>query len=70
MQFDSSGGNIHQRREPIDAQSTSDFNHQRLRILSCTARAMAAGAGGLRFKPGTRPWLEGLQPSPASKPQP
>jgi hypothetical protein len=37
-----------------------DLDQQRLRILRCTARAMANSPGGLRFKPGTRPWLEGL----------
>ncbi len=31
-----------------------------LRILRCTAQAMASSPGGLRFKAGTRPWLEGL----------
>ena len=33
---------------------------QCLRILRCTAKAMASSPGGLRFKAGTRPWLEGL----------
>lgn len=37
-----------------------DLEQQRLRILRCTAQAMASGPGGLRFKAGTRPWLEGL----------
>jgi hypothetical protein len=37
-----------------------DFNQQCLRILRCTAKAMASSPGGLRFKAGTRPWLEGL----------
>ncbi len=37
-----------------------DIDQQRLRILRCTARAMANSPGGLRFKAGTRPWLEGL----------
>lgn len=37
-----------------------DFNQQCLRILRCTAQAMASGPGGLRFQAGTRPWLEGL----------
>jgi len=43
---------------------------QLLRILRCTARAMATTPGGLRFIPGARPWLDGLvqsQPS-AAKP--
>lgn len=34
---------------------------QGLRILHCTAKAMASTPGGLRFKAGTRPWLEGLE---------
>ena len=38
-----------------------NFNQQCLRILRCTAKAFASSPGGLRFKPGTRPWLEGLQ---------
>ncbi len=37
-----------------------DFNLQCLRILRCTANAMANTPGGLRFKAGTRPWLEGI----------
>lgn len=37
-----------------------DLDKQRLRILRCTAHAMASSPGGLRFKAGTRPWLEGL----------
>ena len=31
-----------------------------MRILRCTAKAMASTPGGLRFVAGTRPWLEGL----------
>ena len=37
-----------------------DLDQQRLKILRCTAYAMAASPGGLRFKAGTQPWLEGL----------
>ena len=37
-----------------------DLDGQRLRILRCTAHAMASSPGGLRFKAGTRPWLDGL----------
>ena len=37
-----------------------DLNQQCLRILRCTAAALAHSPGGLRFKAGTRPWLEGL----------
>lgn len=42
-----------------------DLDRQRLRILRCTAHAMASSPGGLRFKAGTRPWLEGLPSAPA-----
>jgi hypothetical protein len=62
MQFDSNTSNTHQRRNAVGALNTVDFDQQCLRILRCTARAMAAGDGGLRFKPGTRVWLEGLAP--------
>ena len=37
-----------------------NFDQVRLRLLRCTAQAMASGPGGLRFVAGTRPWLEGL----------
>lgn len=37
-----------------------ELDKQRLRILRCTAHAMASSPGGLRFKAGTRPWLDGL----------
>lgn len=37
-----------------------DLKTQCLRILHCTARALASSPGGLRFKAGTRPWLDGL----------
>jgi hypothetical protein len=44
-----------------------DLDKERLRILRCTAQAMACSPGGLRFEAGTRPWLEGiLVSSPAS----
>ena len=36
------------------------IDKQCLRILRCTAQAMASSPGGLRFKAGTRPWLDGL----------
>jgi hypothetical protein len=38
----------------------NDLDQQRLRILRCTAHAMASSPGGLRFQAGTRPWLDGL----------
>ena len=37
-----------------------DLNVQCQRILRCTAKAMSSSPGGLRFKVGTRPWLDGL----------
>lgn len=42
-----------------------DLDGQRLRILRCTAHAMATSPGGLRFKRGSRPWLDDL---PACQP--
>lgn len=38
-----------------------ELDRQRLRILRCTAQAMASSPGGLRFQPGTRPWLDGIE---------
>ncbi|MFN5350960.1 MAG: hypothetical protein ACK5A0_15740 [Polaromonas sp.] len=43
------------------ATPSLSFNQQCLRILRCTAKALASSPGGLRFEPGARPWLEGLQ---------
>ena len=37
-----------------------EFEQQCLRILRCTALALANSPGGLRFKAGTRPWLDAL----------
>lgn len=37
-----------------------DVERQCLRILRCTAVAFANSPGGLRFKAGTRPWLDEL----------
>lgn len=39
---------------------TYDLEQQCLRVLRCTARALASSPGGLRFKAGTRPWLDAL----------
>jgi hypothetical protein len=41
-----------------------DLNAQCQRILRCTAKAMSSSPGGLRFKAGTRPWLDGLLSAP------
>ena len=51
----------------VDLVGFHDLSLQCLRVLRCTAHAMASGPGGLRFKAGTRPWLEGL-PLPAREP--
>ena len=40
--------------------SAQSLDKERLRILRCTARAMANSPGGLSFVAGTKPWLEGL----------
>ena len=52
------------KADPVASRTFSegmhDLNQQCLRVLRCTAKAMASSPGGLRFKPGTRPWLEGL----------
>lgn len=45
-----------------------DLQQQCLRILRCTAKAMASTPGGLRFRPGTRPWLDGLEGRTTSQP--
>lgn len=39
---------------------THDLEQQCLRILRCTARALANSPGGLRFRAGTQPWLDAL----------
>ena len=42
------------------ARPTFEFEQQCLRILRCTALALAHSPGGLRFKAGTQPWLDAL----------
>lgn len=42
------------------SRPTNDFEPQCLRILRCTAHALATSPGGLRFKAGTQPWLDAL----------
>lgn len=56
-----------QPQNPGQAASSAihELDRQRLRILRCTAHAMASSPGGLRFRAGTRPWLDGL---PAGQP--
>ena len=41
---------------------THDLEQQCLRILRCTARALANSPGGWRFRAGTQPWLDALVP--------
>lgn len=36
-----------------------DVEQQSLRILRCTAQALASSLGGLRFTPDSQPWLQG-----------
>lgn len=38
-----------------------EFEQQCLRVLRCTAQALASSPGGLRFRAGTRPWLDALK---------
>jgi hypothetical protein len=49
-----------QMRRQAEQLSSSAYQSNSLRILRCTAHAMASGPGGLRFVPGDKPWLEGL----------
>ena len=37
-----------------------DFNRECLRILRCTALALASSPGGLRFEADSQPWLHGI----------
>ena len=55
-----SAGESEQSMGRVVSAVIHDLDTQRLRILRCTAQAMASSPGGLRFKPGTRPWLEGI----------
>ena len=55
--------NTHQPVQPGSQKNRDDgqwLAQVRLRLLRCTAQAMASSPGGLRFVSGTRPWLEGL----------
>lgn len=54
------GAGVRNRAASLAGASVHDVEQQLLRILRCTARAMANSPGGLRFKAGTRPWLDGL----------
>lgn len=44
----------------VAGDALHDFERQCLRVLRCTAKAFAESPGGLRFKAGTRPWLDAL----------
>lgn len=48
------------RRDTAHDRPTHCVDTQRLRILRCTAKALAGSLGGFRFKAGTRPWLDEL----------
>ena len=55
--------NTHQPTQPGSTKNSDDgqwLAQVRLKLLRCTAPAMASSPGGLRFVAGTRPWLEGL----------
>ena len=52
--------NGHTMTHADKATAFHDLQQQCLRILRCTASALASTPGGLRFKAGTRPWLEGV----------
>ena len=55
--------NTHQPAQPGFSTHRDDgqwLAQVRLRLLRCTAQAMASSPGGLRFVAGTQPWLEGL----------
>ena len=43
-----------------EQNSSCSYQSNILRILRCTAHAMANGPGGLHFIPGAKPWLDGL----------
>ena len=49
-----------EKRGIQNAPAFQGVEQQLLRILRCTARAMASTPGGLVFSPGARPWLDGL----------
>ena len=49
-----------QTSQLAEQNSSPSFQTNILRILRCTAQAMANGPGGLHFVPGEKPWLEGL----------
>lgn len=46
--------------DSVAGDALHEFEMQCLRVLRCTAQAFAASPGGLRFKAGTRPWLDAL----------
>jgi hypothetical protein len=49
-----------QTAETSANRPSHDFEQQCLRVLRCTAQALANSPGGLRFQAGTRPWLDAL----------
>ena len=53
-----------QTSQLAEQNSSPSFQTNILRILRCTAQAMANGPGGLHFVPGATPWLEGMSMFP------
>ncbi len=47
--------------QQVNNRPTFEFEQQCLRVLRCTAQALANSPGGLRFQAGTRPWLDALK---------
>jgi len=47
--------------QEVNNRPTHEFEQQCLRILRCTAQALANSPGGLRFQAGTHPWLDALK---------
>ena len=58
------------RDKATEDPAAHSLDKQRLRILRCTAWAMAASPGGLRFRAGTQPWLDGIPVGPSAPAHP
>ena len=54
--------------QQAEQNSESSYQANIVRILHCTALAMANGPGGLHFIPGAKPWLDGLSLFPRQCP--
>lgn len=55
------GGDQGRPQSTPGSRRAHEFEQQCLRVLRCTAQALANSPGGLRFRAGTRPWLDALQ---------